>query len=63
MNEDIMLEDKIKAKIEQITEEKAPEHRNWFRLGDLITINGMVFRVNGVKPHEIRLKLTKRMEK
>ena len=61
MNEDIMLEDKIKEKIEQITEEKAPEHRNWFRVGDIITINHMVFRVNRVKPHEISLKLTKRI--
>lgn len=63
MNEEIMLEDKILEKIEEMTKESAPEHRNWFRVGDIININGLIFRISGVKPLEIRLKLIKRAQK
>jgi hypothetical protein len=38
-------------------EEKHPEHAGWFRVGEIIEINGSKFRVKSVKPDELRLKL------
>ena len=38
-------------------EEAHPNHGGWFRVGDVIVIKGSRFRVKGVKPTELRLKL------
>lgn len=31
--------------------------RSWFVVGEVVALRGMLFRVKGVKPDEIRLKL------
>jgi len=36
---------------------KHPQHGGWFRVGEVIEINGSFFRVKSVKPTELRLKL------
>ena len=41
----------------QALEAKYPEHRAWFRIGEVIEIKGSRFRVKAVKPNELRLKL------
>jgi uncharacterized Zn finger protein len=42
--------------VKDAMEKKYPEQR-WFRVGDLITINGIRFRIKNVKPTELRLKM------
>lgn len=34
-----------------------PNHGGWFHVGQIVNINGSIFRVKSVKPTEIRLKL------
>ena len=31
--------------------------QKWFKIGDVITINGIRYRVKGIKPTELRLKM------
>ncbi len=38
-------------------EREHPNHGGWFHVGQIITIDGSVFRVKSVKPNELRLKL------
>ena len=42
--------------IKDTMETKYPENR-WFRVGDIITINGIRWRVKNIKPTELRLKM------
>jgi len=37
-----------------------PDMQKWFKEGENVEINGHMFRVKGVKPTEIRLKLVHR---
>jgi hypothetical protein len=46
------VEEKKKA-----IEEKHPDHGGWFRVGEIVEINGSKFRIKSVKPDELRLKL------
>jgi hypothetical protein len=39
-----------------------PDMQKWFREGQGVEIDGHLFRVKGVKPGEIRLKLVRRKE-
>ena len=38
-------------------EEKYPNHGGWFRVGEIVIINGSRFRIKSVRPTELRLKL------
>jgi hypothetical protein len=49
-------EEELKISMRQL-EAKYPEHRGWFRIGEVIVIKASRFRVKSVKPNEIRLKL------
>jgi hypothetical protein len=49
--------EKARQQIRAAMENKYPEHGGWFRIGEIIIINGSRFRVKGVKPTELRLKL------
>jgi len=46
--------------MKQLLQEKHPNHGGWFREGQIIEINGSLFRVKSVKPTELRLKLLPR---
>jgi uncharacterized Zn finger protein len=63
MNPEESIVDVINEKVVDIIEQKPPKGHGWFRVGDLITINNKVFRIKGVKPTEIRLKLVPRVTK
>lgn len=43
-------------------ESKFPDHGGWFREGEVIEIRGSKFRVQSVKPNQLRLKLLQRKE-
>lgn len=43
-------------------ESKFPDHGGWFREGEVIEIRGSKFRVQSVKPNQLRLKLLIRRE-
>jgi len=49
-------EEELKLAMQEL-EAKYPEHRGWFRIGEIVEIKGSRFRVKSVKPDEIRLKL------
>lgn len=63
MNKIEVADEELKQQVTDIIKNQVPEHHEWFRVGDLININGKIFRVKGVKPTEIRLKLVPRITK
>lgn len=52
-------EDELKEAMQRL-EAKYPEHRGWFRVGEIVELHGSRFRVKAVKPNELRLKLLPR---
>jgi uncharacterized Zn finger protein len=38
-------------------EDQYPDHGGWFRVGEIVELNGSRFRVKAVKPTQIILKL------
>jgi hypothetical protein len=60
MNEvEVISEEEIQEKFKQAMADPAIKRPGWFHVGDFIQINGRIFRVKGVKPTEIRLKLVR----
>jgi len=41
-------------------EERYPQHGGWFREGEIVEIRGSRFRIQSVKPNQLRLKLLPR---
>jgi len=54
-------EEELKQKMLEL-ESKFPVHGGWFREGEVIEIRGSKFRVQSVKPNQLRLKLLQRKE-
>lgn len=54
-------EEELKRKMSEL-ESKFPDHGGWFREGEVIEIRGSKFRVQSVKPNQLRLKLLQRKE-
>lgn len=63
MKPETVTDEELKQKVVDAIENKPEAHHGWFRIGDLISLNGKIFRVKGVKPTEIRLKLVPRITK
>jgi len=43
-------------------EDQYPNHGGWFHIGQLVEVEGSLFRVKSVKPTELRLKLLRRIK-
>ena len=41
-------------------EEQYPNHGGWFHVGQIVEVEGSLFRIKSIKPTELRLKLLKR---
>lgn len=55
-------DEEMKAKMLEL-EGKFPNHGGWFREGEEIEIRGSLFRIQSVKPNQLRLKLLKKVAK
>jgi len=53
---DVPLTKEEKQKLIRDTVESEYKQK-WFKIGDVITINGIRYRVKGIKPTELRLKM------
>ncbi len=49
-------QDELAAKVKAL-EEQFPQHGGWFRVGEIVELKGSRFRVQSVKPNQLRLKL------
>jgi hypothetical protein len=61
LNKIVQESQPVQEKVAAAAEKMIPSsNHNWFRMGEIITIDGVKFRVAAVKPGEIRLKLLPR---
>ena len=44
----------------KVLEEKHPLHGGWFQVGEVLEIRGSRFKIQAVKPNQLRLKLLRR---
>ena len=56
INPSVPLTKEEKQKLIRDTVESEYKQK-WFKIGDVITINGIRYRVKGIKPTELRLKM------